>query len=157
MGERNAAAALTSAGIDPPIVGFAVGVFDMFHVGHLNIIRRAASLCDQLVVGIKTDELVTAQKGRAPVVPFDERCEIVAALRDVHAVTPLPDLDFVAAWDHVRYQRMFAGDDHRGEERWQRYEAELATRGAEVVYFPYTTNTSSTLLRDRLMDLPTLV
>jgi glycerol-3-phosphate cytidylyltransferase len=137
-----------------PITGFTAGVYDMFHIGHLNVIRQAESCCDRLVVGVSTDELVMQTKGKFPVIPFDERVEIVAAIRGVDDVVAQTTLDKVVAWEQVRYDRLFVGDDHRGQPSWLRYEAELRPRGVEIVYFPYTRNTSSTILRERLLALP---
>lgn len=128
-------------------VGYASGVFDMFHVGHLNILRNAAQHCRTLVVGVGTDEYVEQLKGRAPVVPFAERVEIVASLRMVDEVMPDHSEDKTDAW-HVRnFDAIFKGDDWKGTAKGARLEADMSSLGVEVVYFPYTLHTSSTLLR----------
>lgn len=133
------------------IVGYVPGAYDMFHIGHLNIIRRARSECDRLVVGVVTDEVVRAVKGRAPVVPLAERMEIVGSLRIVDEVVADEHRDKFAMWPAVRYDVLFKGDDWAGTPKGRKLEADLASVGARVVYFPYTVHTSSTLLR-RFLD-----
>nr|WP_232793951.1 MULTISPECIES: adenylyltransferase/cytidyltransferase family protein [Pseudofrankia] len=123
------------------------GVFDMFHIGHLNIVRRARLECDRLVAGVVTDEVVLAVKGRPPVIPLVERIEIVGSLRLVDEVVADPHRDKFDMWPSVRYDVLFKGDDWRGTAKAQKLEADLATVGARIIYFPYTVHTSSTLLR----------
>jgi len=122
----------------------------MFHVGHLNLLRRAREVCDHLIVGVTTDELCVASKGKSPVIPFAERLEIVASVRYVDRVVAQSSLDKIAAWQQHPFNRMFVGDDHRGSERWNRYEREFSETDVELVYLPYTVHTSSTLLRQRI-------
>lgn len=128
-------------------VGYASGVFDMFHVGHLNILRQAARHCRTLVVGVGTDEYVEALKGRAAVVPFAERVEIITSLRMVDEVVPDHSEDKTLAWHARNFDAIFKGDDWRGSPKGARLEAAMAPLGVEVVYFPYTVHTSSTILR----------
>lgn len=128
-------------------VGYASGVFDMFHVGHLNILRNAAERCRTLVVGVGTDEYVEELKGRAPVVPFAERVEIVASLRVVDEVIADHSEDKTQAWHTRRFDAIFKGDDWKGTAKGSRLEADMDRLGVTVVYFPYTLHTSSTLLR----------
>ena len=134
-------------------IGYAGGAFDLFHVGHLNILRHAKANCDFLIAGVVTDEMLFLTKGVPPVVPFAERCEIVRHITfvdDVHA-EHLPDkLD---TWREVGFDRYFKGDDWRGTERGLRLEERFAEVGVEVVYFPYTVHTSSTALRIALQSL----
>lgn len=130
------------------VIGYTAGVFDLFHVGHLNIIQRASAGCDYLIVGVSTDDLAAELKGRPPVVPLVERMEIVQSIRGVDHVVPQVDLDKVQAWRNLRFDIIFVGDDWRGTERWIAYEEEFSRVGVEVVYFPYTRTTSSTLLRE---------
>ena len=132
------------------IVGYTTGVFDLFHVGHLNLIRRARENCDRLVVGVSTDEVVEQYKGHRPIIPYAERVEIVKAIRWVDEVVPQTTMDKFAAWEKLRFNRLFQGNDWKGSAMYNEVEAKLAAVGVEVVYFPYTRGTSSTLLADRL-------
>ncbi|WP_346621717.1 adenylyltransferase/cytidyltransferase family protein [Blastococcus montanus] len=134
-------------------VGYTTGVYDMFHIGHLNILRRARMLCDHLVVGVTTDELSLAVKGKTPVIPFEERMEIVRAVQYVDEVVPQTTMDKLAAWEQLRFDAVFVGDDWKGTDKWNALERDFAQRGVRVHYFPYTTQTSSTLLRAALTRL----
>lgn len=136
------------------VSGYTAGTFDMFHIGHLKLLERARDHCDRLIVGVSTDELVAHIKGKWPVVPFEERVEIVRAIRFVDDVFTQNVIDKRVAWEQHRFDRLFVGDDHAGEAMWDRFERDFASLGVEVVYFPYTRHTSSTLLRERLLDLP---
>lgn len=127
------------------IVGYTAGVYDLFHIGHLNLLRNARALCDKLIVGVTVDELVR-YKGKQPVIPYVERCEIVRACRYVDVVIPQLDLDKYAAWEKLHYDRLFVGDDWHGDPRWVELERKLGAKGVKVVYFPYTQGTSSTLV-----------
>jgi len=134
------------------IIGYTTGVFDMFHVGHLNLIRRARENCDRLIVGVSTDEVVEQYKGHHPIVPYAERVEIVKAIRWVDEVVPQTMMDKFAAWEKLRFNRLFHGNDWKGSAMYNEVEAKLKAVGVEVVYFPYTQGTSSTLLAERLRD-----
>lgn len=136
-----------------PIVGYTTGVYDLFHIGHVNVLRHAAELCDRLVVGVTTDELSLARKGKTPVIPFEERVAIVSSLRFVDEVVPQTSMNKHEAWDAIRFDRMFVGDDWKGTDAWKSLEQEFAPLGVEIVYLPYTQHTSSTLLRDVLAKL----
>ncbi len=129
------------------IRGYVPGVFDMFHVGHLNVIRAAIRECDHLIVGVVADDVVERVKGRPPVVPLDERMEIVAALRDVNEVVVDEHDDKFDTWKELQYDVVFKGDDWRDTPKGRKLEADLAGVGARVTYFPYTRHTSSTMLR----------
>ena len=131
-------------------VAYVSGVFDMFHVGHLNLIRRARERCNVLVVGVLTDVETLRTKGRTPVVPEHERLQIVAAVRWVDDVILDPSVDKLVAWRMRPFDVLFKGDDWEGTERGRRFEQQLATVGARVEYLPYTAHTSSTQLRRRL-------
>lgn len=136
-------------------IGYAPGVYDMFHVGHLNIVRHAKSLCDHLIAGAVSDEMALLAKGRAPVVPLAERLEILSSIRyvdQVHAETVPSKLD---TWRELQFDVIFKGDDWRGTEKGRQLERDFAAVGVEVVYFPYTAHTSSTLLRRVLTKLDT--
>jgi len=129
------------------IVGYAPGAYDLFHVGHLNILRQAKSLCDHLIAGVVSDEMCVMAKGRSPFVPLNERLEIVRHIEyvdDVHAETVPEKLE---TWRELRFDRIFKGDDWRGTAKGRRLEEDFAAVGVEVVYFPYTVHTSSTMLR----------
>ena len=134
-------------------IGYAAGAFDLFHVGHLNLLKHARSARDFLIAGVVSDEMLELAKGRPPVVPLAERLEIVRHISfvdHVHAET-LPDkLD---TWEALRFDVFFKGDDWRGTEQARRLEERFSKVGVEVVYFPYTLNTSSTLLRRALEAL----
>ena len=132
------------------VVGYVPGAFDMFHIGHLNILRRARALCDRLVVGVVTDEVLGAMKGRPPVIPFAERLDIVASIGIVDLAVPDTSSDKLTAWRSVHFDVLFKGDDWRGTPKGDRLEASLATVGVDVVYFPYTISTSSSVLREYL-------
>ena len=137
-----------------PVVGYVSGVFDMFHIGHLNVIMQARSRCDHLVVGVVTDDVVRRVKQHDPVIPLRERLDIIRGLRDVDAVIEDPYVDKFDTWTHVLpYDVLFKGDDWRGTPRAQRLEQRLGEVGARIEYFPYTAHTSSTLLRDVLTRL----
>jgi glycerol-3-phosphate cytidylyltransferase len=133
-------------------VGYASGVFDMFHVGHLNILKRARTSCDRLIVGVATDEYVLGLKGEAPVIPIDERLDIVSALGIVDEVILDHSEDKSLAWQQRNFDVIYKGDDWRGQPKGQRLEAQMAELGVAVCYFPYTASTSSTMLRKRLQE-----
>lgn len=132
------------------IIGYTTGVFDLFHVGHLNILRNAKSQCDHLIVGVTTDELCFSRKGGYPFVPFSERIEIVSHIDYVDEVVPQTSMDKLAAWYTIRFHKMFVGDDWKGTPQWNALESEFGALGVEIVFFPYTKHTSSTKLREVL-------
>lgn len=129
------------------MTGYVPGGFDMFHQGHLNILRAARERCDRLVVGVVTDEALTRMKGRPPVIPLKERCDLISSLRFVDAVVVDLDQDKRLAWRLQPFDILFKGDDWKGTDKGARLEAEMAEVGAQVVYLPYTPSTSSTALR----------
>ncbi|SEF55187.1 glycerol-3-phosphate cytidylyltransferase [Actinacidiphila yanglinensis] len=135
-------------------VGYAPGVYDLFHVGHLNILRHARSQCDYLVAGVVSDEMAELAKGRRPVVPLVERLEIVRSVRFVDAAFVETVPDKLETWHQVRFDVLFKGDDWRGTDKGRRLEEKFAAVGVEIVYFPYTVHTSSTQLR-RALDVLT--
>lgn len=130
-----------------PVIGYVPGVFDLFHVGHLNLLRQARERCDVLVAGVVSDEMCLAAKGVVPTVPLDERLAIVDAIGIVDAVYAELTTDKTDAHAVVGFHRLFKGDDWRGTEKGVRLEAQMAGLGVEVVYFPYSLQTSSTALR----------
>ena len=134
------------------IIGYTTGVYDMFHIGHLNILKRAKEQCDYLIVGVSTDELVQHDKNKTPIIPFAERCAIVEAIRYVDKVVPQPDKNKFGAWEKYHFNKMFVGSDWKGTPQWARFEEEFAPVGVEIVYLDHTDGISSTILRDRLNE-----
>lgn len=134
------------------VIGYTTGVYDLFHIGHLNLLRNARNLCDRLVVGVTTDELVS-YKNKRSVIPFVERLEIVRGCRYVDAVVPQEELDKFEAWKKLRFDILFVGDDWYGSDRWEELEQKFKDAGVRVVYFPYTKGTSSTLINETLNQL----
>lgn len=132
------------------VIGYTTGVFDLFHIGHLNILKRAKEQCDYLIVGVSTDELVEEYKHKRPVICYDERVAIVEAIRYVDRVVPQVNRDKFAAWETYRFDRMFVGDDWKGTPLWLELEEKFRPHGVEIVYFPYTQGTSSTFLKQTL-------
>lgn len=134
------------------VIGYTTGVYDLFHVGHVNLLRRAKEQCDYLIVGVTTDELVSYKHKRA-VIPFEERAKIVEAIRYVDKVVPQENMNKMEAWEKYHFDVMFVGDDWKGTDKWNKIEEDLAAVGAKVVYFPYTKGTSSTLINETLIRL----
>lgn len=131
------------------IIGYTAGVYDLFHVGHLNLLKNAKGLCDQLIVGVTTDDLVT-YKGKHAMIPFEDRLEIVRSIKYVDAVVPQSDMDKLTMCKKLGASVLFVGDDWYGTEKWQNYEKEFAEAGVRIVYFPYTKGVSSTLINKAL-------
>ena len=129
-------------------IGYTAGVFDLFHIGHLNILRNAKNNCDYLIVGITTDELAEKRKGKKPIIPFSERIEIVKNLKFVDMVVPQNTMNKKEIWENLKFNKMFVGDDWKGTPSWNNLEKEFNDINVEIVYFPYTTHTSSSILRD---------
>ncbi|MBT5021851.1 adenylyltransferase/cytidyltransferase family protein [Candidatus Woesearchaeota archaeon] len=130
-------------------IGYTTGVFDLFHVGHVNILKNARSMCDRLIVGVTTDDLV-AYKNKKAVIPFHERCEIVRNIKHVDVVVPQEDLDKFKVWEKLKFDVLFVGDDWHKSPRWEDLEKKFDDVGVKVVYFPYTKGTSSTLINEIL-------
>ena len=131
-------------------VGYTTGVFDMFHIGHLNILKRAKAQCDYLIVGVSTDEVVHEYKNKWPIIPFEQRKEIVEACKYVDRVVPQTTMDKVEALKELRFDVMFHGSDWKGSELYNKYEEEFAKMGAEIIYLPHTDGISSTILREKI-------
>ena len=132
------------------VVGYAPGGYDLFHIGHLNLLARAWRACDFLVAGVVTDEVLRLAKDDAPVVPLAERLAVVDAVAYVDQAVVDSSPDKLVAWSRVKFDVLFKGDDWKGTPRGDRLERDLGLVGARVVYFPYTPTTSSTRLRARL-------
>jgi glycerol-3-phosphate cytidylyltransferase len=128
-------------------VGYTTGVFDLFHVGHLNILKRAKERCDYLIVGVSTDELVMKYKNKQPVIPFHERIEIVEGIKHVDMVVPQTNRDKFSAWEMLKFDVMFVGDDWKGSNLFNEVEKRFNEVGVDIIYFPYTQGVSSTLVK----------
>ena len=134
------------------IVGYTTGVYDMFHIGHLNILKRAKEQCDYLIVGVSTDELVQHDKNKFPIIPFVQRYAIVEAIKYVDKVVPQLDKNKFGAWEKYHFNKMFVGSDWKGTSQWEKFEEEFSSVGVEIVYLDHTDGISSTILRDRLNE-----
>lgn len=128
-------------------IGYTSGVYDMFHIGHLNILKRAKEMCEILVVGVSTDECVQSYKHKTPVIPYEQRAAIVESIRYVDKVVPQDTMDKMGMWEKVHFDVMFHGDEWRGTDLYNKYELELAKVGATIEYLPHTKGVSSTILR----------
>lgn len=135
------------------IIGFTAGAFDMFHVGHLNLLKNAKARCDYLIVGVNTDELIESYKDKRVVVPLAERVQIIEAIKYVDEVVVVDTLNKEMMWQRKKFNVVFIGDDWKGSDRWNETEAIMQSHGVDVVYLPYTTGTTSTLLREKLKGL----
>ena len=133
-------------------VGYTTGVFDLFHIGHLNILRRAKEQCEFLIVGISTDELVQTYKHKTPVIPFHERMEIVEAIKYVDKVVPQTSMDKIIAWKQYHFDVMFHGDDWKNSPMYNTYEEQFAELGVSLVFLPHTEGTSSTEIAQKLQE-----
>lgn len=134
-------------------IGYTMGVYDMFHVGHLNVIMNAKKLCDKLIVAISTDEVVTNQKGVVPIIPYEDRVKIVQAIRYVDEVVPQYEYGLegkIWAAKEYGFEALFVGDDWKGTDKWNEIERELSKLGVDVVYLPHTDGISSTHLKEVL-------
>ena len=131
-------------------VGYTTGVFDMFHIGHLNILRRAKEQCEYLIVGVSTDELVAEYKSKKPIIGFEQRKEIVEAIRYVDRVVPQETMDKVEAWKRLQFDVIFHGDDWKGSAMYEAIEKQLQEVGCDLVFLPHTSGVSSTELSDVL-------
>ncbi len=130
-------------------IGYTTGVYDLFHIGHLNLLKNAKGMCDKLIVGVTVDELV-AYKGKKALIPFEDRIEVVRSCRYVDAAVPQYDMDKLSACKKLGASFLFVGDDWYGTEKWRKYEEEFAKEGIKIVYFPYTQGVSSTQIRRTL-------
>lgn len=129
------------------VIGYTTGVFDLFHIGHLNILKNAKSQCDELIVGITTDELCSQLKNKVPVISYEERASIVSALKIVDLVVPQDKIDELGDYEKYKFNRIFKGSDWAGSPKWTALEAKFTEKNVQVIYFDYTETTSSTLIR----------
>ena len=135
------------------IIGYTSGVFDLFHIGHLKILNNAKKECDRLIVAVTTDKLMIDYKNKKAVIPFEERAEIVSNIKCVDLVVPQDNMNKLEALKKYKFNIMFVGDDWKGTPKWNLIESELNELDVEVVYFPYTKGTSSTLINETLNNL----
>ncbi len=134
------------------VIGYTSGVYDLFHIGHLNLLRNAKGMCDKLVVGVTTDELVS-YKNKKAVIPHNERMEIVRAIEYVDSVVPQENMDKFEMWKKLKFDVMFVGDDWFNTPKWEELDAKFKEVGVRIIYFPYTKGTSSTILNDTLKKM----
>lgn len=134
-------------------IGYAPGAYDLFHIGHLNLLRRAKERCDYLIAGVVCDDVLIKHKGVTPVIPLAERLEIVRNVRFVDAAHAATTNDKLEIWKDLRFNVLFKGDDWQGTEKGDKLERDFAAVGVEVVYLPYTMSTSSSALRKTLQNI----
>ena len=137
---------------DDRIIGYTAGVYDLFHIGHLTLLKNAKGMCDKLVVGVTVDELVK-YKGKEAMIPYEERAEIVRCCKYVDAVVPQDNMDKLAMCKKLGASYLFVGDDWYGTDKWNKYEEEFAKEGIKIIYFPYTKGISSTKIRETLLNV----
>lgn len=130
-------------------IGYTQGTYDMFHIGHLNLLRQAKEQCERLIVGINSDKLVQEYKNKTPIVNEQDRMEIVKELRCVDDVLLCDTLKKTTMWQKIHFDAIFIGNDWKGNARWQQTERDLAPLGADVVYLKHTDGISSSLLRTK--------
>lgn len=135
------------------IIGYTTGVFDMFHIGHLHLLKKAKNHCDYLIVGVSSDELVEKYKNKKPIIPFEHRIEIVSVLSCVDEVLVQSHRDKIQAYHDINFDVMFVGDDWKGSESFNNIEKELKVFGVSVIYFEYTKKVSSTKFTEILQDM----
>lgn len=133
-------------------IGYTTGVFDLFHIGHLNILKRAKEQCDFLIVGVSTDELVQNYKHKTPIIPFEERKQIVESIKYVDKVIPQTSMNKFEAWEKEKFNVIFHGDDWKNSDIYKENERKLEEVGVECVYFAYTKGTSSTILTQAIKE-----
>ena len=134
-------------------VGYTTGVFDMFHIGHLNILKKAREQCDYLIVGVSTDEVVQSYKNKTPIIPFEERIAIVQELKCVDRAVPQTSMDKMEAWKKYHFDALFHGSDWKGSDMYNKMIEEFSEVGVDVVFLPHTEGVSSTLLSEVLHKL----
>ena len=127
-------------------IGYTTGVFDMFHIGHLNILKRAKEQCEFLIVGVSTDEVVQSYKHKVPIIPFQQRCAIVEAIKYVDMVVPQTTMDKMVAYEKYKFNALFHGSDWKDSDMYNKIIAEMAQVGVDVVFLPHTEGISSTII-----------
>lgn len=132
------------------IIGYTAGVFDLFHIGHLTLLKNARGMCDKLIVGVTTDELVS-YKGKQAMIPYTDRAEIIRAIKYVDAVVPQSDMNKLEMCKKIGASYLFVGDDWYGTDKWNKYEKEFNENGIKIIYFPYTQGISTTKITEALL------
>lgn len=133
-------------------LGYTTGVYDLFHIGHLNLLKRAKEKCDYLIVGVTTDEETIRIKNKKPIIPYENRLEIIKSIKYVDKAVIEENSDKLFAWDLYKFNVIFKGDDWKGTPKWIIYEEEFYKRNVKIIYLPYTEGISSTLLTKNLYD-----
>ncbi|MBQ2963477.1 MAG: adenylyltransferase/cytidyltransferase family protein [Clostridia bacterium] len=133
-------------------VGYTTGVFDLFHVGHLNILEKSKEICDTLIVAVCTDEYVQETKNLTPIISYEDRARIIASLKCVDKVVPMTYTDKLRAWEEYKFDVLISGDDWKGSERYNLTEKQLAPLGVDVYYVPYTKSISTTMIKEKLKN-----
>ena len=131
-------------------IGYTTGVFDMFHIGHLNIIKKAKEQCDYLIVGVSTDDLVESYKHKRPLIPFEQRFKIVEAIKYVDRVVAQTDIDKTVAWTELKFNVVFHGDDWKGSSLYREIEEKLSELGVDMVFIKHTDGISSTMIAEKI-------
>ena len=139
-------------GDEKTIIGYTSGVYDLFHIGHLNLLKNAKGMCDKLIVGVTSDELVS-YKNKKAVIPHQDRMEIVRNIKHVDAVVPQYDMNKFEMWEKLKFDVMFVGDDWFASEKWKELDKQFSEVGVKIIYFPYTKGISSTLINEVLSNL----
>ena len=134
------------------VIGYTTGVYDLFHIGHLNLFKNAKGMCDKLIVGVTVDELVQ-YKGKKAMIPFEDRIEMIRCCKYVDAAVPQYDMDKLSACKKLGATYLFVGDDWYNTEKWNEYEKEFSNEGIKIIYFPYTKGVSSTKITEALNSI----
>ena len=134
------------------VIGYTSGVFDLFHIGHLNLLKNAKGMCDRLIVGVTTDDL-SLYKGKRPLIPYEDRVEIIRCIKYVDAVVPQETMEKAVMCKKVKASVLFVGDDWYNTPKWDDIERELAALGVRIIYFPYTKGVSSTVIGNALKEV----
>ena len=134
------------------ILGYTNGYYDLFHVGHLNLLRRARAMCDLLIVGVLTDDVCQRQKDRYCVIPLEQRMDIVGALPEVNMVVPCYEDDKSYHWEMYQYNKLFVGSDHKATPVWEKWERIFKPLGVVIIYLPYTQGVTSTLIKEKVLS-----
>ncbi len=134
-------------------IGYTTGVFDMFHIGHLNILKRAKEQCEYLIVGVSTDELVREYKNKEPIIKFNERVEIVSAIKYVDEVVAQESMNKMEAYRKLKFNALFHGSDWQGSDMYNKIIDEFSLVGVDVVFFPHTDGISSTIIREKQVKI----
>ena len=133
-------------------IGYTTGVFDLFHIGHLNILKKAKEQCEYLIVGVSTDELVKSYKNKIPVISFEERLKIVEAIKYVDKVVPQISMNKLEAWEKLKFNVMFHGDDWKGSNMYEKIEKEFKEKGIDLIFLPHTNGISSTIINNKIKE-----